>query len=167
MIEKAKAFMNIRDYNKKDSKEIAILLKEFLDYTRKTYDKNILIYNDFITSKKELYSKKLLSNFVTTKDSKFLILEIDSRIVGYIIGFIKTDKFKKLKSIGHIQSFFVSQKYREKNLGKNLYNKLIKWFKKKKCDCLELDVFEGNNKTISMYRKWGFKENSVQMKKKL
>lgn len=159
--------MKIRVFLKKDSKELSRLLKEFLSYTRKYYSKRVLEFDNYTNSRKISYIKEILNNFKNQKHSRFLIAEEESKIVGYIMGVVDKNPDKVMKKSGHIKSFFVSEKSREKGVGKKLYLSLVDWFKKQKCDHLELDVFDGNEKTISMYKKWGFKENLIKLKKRL
>ena len=159
--------MKIRVFLKKDSKELSRLLKEFLSYTRKYYSKRVLEFDNYTNSRKISYIKEILNNFKNQKHSRFLIAEEESKIVGYIIGVVDKNPNRVMKKSGHIKSFFVSEKSREKGVGKKLYLSLVDWFKKQKCDHLELDVFDGNEKTISMYKKWGFKDEYTEMWKEI
>ena len=159
--------MIVREYNNKDSKGMENLLKEFLEYTRKAYSRKVLEFDDFIDSKKNSYAKDILKHFKKLKKSKIFVAEEGNQVIGYIVGNITKNNSIVMKKEGHIFSYFVSRKYRGKGVGKELYNKLVKWFKKQKCDHLSLDVYEGNEKSYAMYRKWGFKEVHTRMKKKL
>ncbi|PLW80239.1 hypothetical protein C0585_03745 [Candidatus Woesearchaeota archaeon] len=159
--------MKIRLFKDKDKKQIENLIEEFLDYTRESYAKEVLLFNDYTNSQKKTYVKKILEEFQNKKNSQFLIAEKDSKTIGFILGFVERKPYTIKKRSGHILSFFVSEKNRNDQIGKNLYNKLVEWFIKQKCDHLELDVYKGNDKSIEIYKKWGFKENLVKMKKEL
>lgn len=158
--------MKIRNYKKSDHKQVIGLLDEFLIYKRETYGKEILEFDDHIDKKKEKYIKSILKSF-EKKDSHFLVAENDEKVIGYIIGKTALNEYKIRNNTGHIQSFYVTKKYRGTGVGKELYNALIKWFKTKKCDNLELDVYATNKKSVNIYEKWGFKPITIQMKRKL
>lgn len=158
--------MRIRDYKKSDHKQILRLLAEFLIYKRETYGKEALEFDNHIDKKRERYIKSILKSF-ENKDSHFLVAEDDEKIIGYIIGKTALNEYKIKNKAGHIQSFYVMKKYRGTGVGKELYNSLIKWFKEKKCDHLDLDVYATNKKSVNIYKKWGFKPITIQMKKKL
>ncbi|MFT4250060.1 MAG: GNAT family N-acetyltransferase [Candidatus Woesearchaeota archaeon] len=159
--------MSVELFHKKYSEDICALLKEFLEYTREAYSVQVLEFDNYIDSKQDTYAQELLSSFVELKKSRFLIAHHNSEVVGYIVGSIEKKPNKVMKKSGYIHSFFVTKKYRGAGLGKQLYDSLVDWFKKQRCDHLELSVFDGNQKTISTYKKWGFKENAIKMKKKL
>lgn len=159
--------MKIRQFKKEDSREMESIIKEFLDYARKTYSKKALEFENFPDSRKNPYAREILRYFQALKNSRFLVAEGGAGIAGYIVGCTEKNKNRVAKKSGHIKSFFVSGECRGKGVGKQLYNALVDWFKKQKCDHLEIDVYKGNKKTISMYKKWGFKENLIKMKKRL
>lgn len=159
--------INIREYQETDSEAVTDLLKEFLSYTKKQYDKEVLEFETFSDADKDAYAKNLHASFTNIENSHFLIAENQENIIGYILGCIQTQEFKVCKKTGYIQSFFVSQNNRGAGIGKKLYSALTNWFAKHGCDSLELNVYAGNTATIETYKKWGFKLNSLKMKKKL
>ena len=48
-----------------------------------------------------------------------------------------------------------------------LWDSLMKWFKEKKCNRLELDVYTTNKHAIDVYHNMGFVDRAVSMTKKL
>jgi ribosomal protein S18 acetylase RimI-like enzyme len=158
--------MKIRRFRKEDAGAVSELLNEFLDYTKKSYSGHVLDIDGFMDSKKQKIIKKFMDWFINQKHKRLLVVE-DEHIVGYIFGYVEKIPDKKMTKAGHIGSFFVSNKYRRKGVGKELYNSLVDWFREQKCDHLEIDVHHGNTKTLSMYKRWGFKETLIKLKKKL
>ena len=159
--------MIIRTYKQSDKEQLLKLLDEFYLYTRKNYSKDALRFDDYIDTKKEAYKKDILKWFLELKKSKFLVAEDQVDIIGFICGKLKDKNDKIVKQQGgHIESFFVTKKYRSKGVGKSLYNEILKWFKSKKCDFAELVVYDGNS-SKEIYEKWGFSVSSYKMKKEL
>ena len=158
--------MKIRLYNKKDLYQLKKLLEEFLKYTQKSYSNETRKFSRTIKNKEKLYVNSYVKKFTQLKRSRFFVVEDEGKLVAYILGSIQTNNFEKDKLRGHIESVFVSKDFRNKKLGKELYLKLIEWFKKQGCTQLILEVAEGNP-AIKVYKKWGFKTTRREMKKKL
>lgn len=159
--------MKIRLFRKEDSTQLISLINEFLEYTTKSYSKQALEFAKFKPSKKHAYSKNILKYFSELHHSRFLVAVEGTKIIGYVMGAIESNPHVIKSKAGSIKSFFVTKEFRGKGIGKQLNKALVEWFKKKKCDHLELDVYDGNKKTISMYKKWGFKEVLIKLKKKI
>ncbi len=159
--------MKIRKYDQNDSAKMISLLDEFIDYTKKSYSKHVLEFESVVEDKRKDFSKQILDYFKGMKKSLFLVAE-DDELRGYIVGYVdKKNSNKKMQKAGHIKSFFVSGSYRGKGVGKNLYLQFVDWCKDQGCDHVSLEVFDGNEDTIDMYKRWGFKPNLIKMKRKI
>lgn len=106
-----------------------------------------------------LYSKPL--------HTMIFVAEKESILVGYIYGRILLRSDRVLDRIGFIEDWFVLKKNRKQSVGKLLWTKLISWFKKKKCNGLELNSFTRNKKALSLYNQMGFVEKFVTLMKKI
>ena len=159
--------IKIRMYNAGDKEALQALFTEFLGYKKKSYDKKAFAFDDILTSKKKAYVKKITGAFTTTPNSNLFVAEESNKAVGYIFGSVQEYSFRKMSKAGHIRHFFVSQNSRNKGAGKRLFTALAQWLKKQGCAALVTDVFSGNTKTLSLYRKWGFLETKVKMKRKI
>jgi ribosomal protein S18 acetylase RimI-like enzyme len=122
--------MEICSYQKKDLQKVSLLLKEFLEYTRKSYSKDVLEFENYVEKDKEKYIVQILNYFINLENSYFLVAKDGQNILGYIVGYIVEKPYNVLHKTGHIQSFFVSKKSRSLGVGKKLYDSLIEWFKK-------------------------------------
>jgi ribosomal-protein-alanine N-acetyltransferase len=85
----------------------------------------------------------------------FLVVQHDNIVVGYIIFWIRYE------DEGHIISLAVDEKYRKKNMGRELVNYAIDIFIK--CDVREikLEVRIKNKGARKFYKKIGFEEKEV------
>lgn len=61
----------------------------------------------------------------------------------------------------------VTDRYRSRGIGKQLYDKLIDKFLEIGCKSLALEVFYDNSESVQLYKKIGFAEDSMFMKKLL
>lgn len=73
--------------------------------------------------------------------------------------------FEPLRQI-HISSVFVEDEYRKKGIGKKLIDEFIKIGKENGCHEAELNVIL-NNPAYSLYKKEGFKEFRINMRKNI
>jgi len=136
-------------------------------------------YNEYLwslLSKKESFFKKPKKNFkyyirksliqmISNNKHRILVLEIDGKIVGSISGWInyhKNSLFEDSCRIGTLGYLMVIKNYRNKGLSSLLKTEIFKWFKKRKCDFIVLDV-NTNNPAKNIYNKWAFKKYSEKM----
>jgi ribosomal protein S18 acetylase RimI-like enzyme len=115
-----------------------------------------------------LASKKELLQEITEKNTIYLVAQIDEKIIGYIRGeFLeKKDPFFKPIKIGYLHALVVLKKWRGFGIASRLNSEVEKWFKKKGCSQVHLEVFEHNN-AIKIYKSWGYKIFINKMSKKL
>jgi ribosomal protein S18 acetylase RimI-like enzyme len=141
----------IRKARKKDLKTISQLLKKAYaepPYKEKWTDKNALL--------------RVEEDF---ENGVIFILDINKEIVGFITIEIKiSEKDKK----GYIADFAINKKFRGKDYGRMLYDKIEDYFKKKGIKKMEL-MASNESKAFKIYKKWGFEvlEDFIYMTKKL
>lgn len=103
------------------------------------------------------YSQNYLKScLVNTKRQKTWLAFADNEIVGSITCTLLNKKEAELTG------FYVSPKYQGRGIGKKLYQKAIDFAGKMD---LILDTYAHNIKTISMYKKWGWKLDASRGKK--
>jgi ribosomal protein S18 acetylase RimI-like enzyme len=97
-------------------------------------------------------------------DSKFLIAELGSEVVGYA-----RLKFGSAPSaIGgqrpvEIVRFYTCKEWIGKGIGAQLMESCLKEARQEGCDVVWLDVWAHNPRAIAFYRKWGFVEVGTQI----
>ncbi|MBD3304218.1 GNAT family N-acetyltransferase [Candidatus Woesearchaeota archaeon] len=113
-------------------------------------------------------TKKELLRELRQKDSLYLVAEKDGELVGYIRGeiFNVKDPFFKPQKIGYLHAMVTKKEYRSKGVSNKLYAEMLKWFKKKKCAAVSLEVF-ATNPAVKVYKKWGYKIATYKMWKKI
>ncbi len=159
----------IRKIQKSDYLEMTRLLREFMeDYNAKQVFKGIqsdyMKYKD-IGAQISKGAKTYCQNKSPKKTT--LVFEENNKLLGYISGEIKTDNKKIMSSIGYIDDWFVSKKYRGQKIGKRLYNQMIKFFKEHAIKIIMLGVFNQNKATYKLYEKMGFKPLDTTLLKRL
>lgn len=156
----------IREYAPEDIKMVKQCIYELLEddsvrqpYYWQTPEKAI----------KDGYLEYML-RWVSKSNGKFFVAEIKGIVVGYIIIIIDDDKDSspciKIKHLGYILDFVVLHKYRKQGIGKKLLDSAEQYLKSQNCGYVSLDFTTGNP-AFGFYKKYGYKECSTNMKKKL
>ena len=145
-----------------DNLELQVALREIGDCVIRRCDPSDLIPVMEINMKTlpEHYSDYFYESLLAELPESFLVAEVNSRLVGYIM--CKTEygfsNFKKLGFVkkGHVVSVAVLEEQRKKGIGRALIEEAIAGAKIKKADELYLEVRCSNNEAVKLYEKIGF-----------
>ena len=148
----------------RDVSEIVKLGEELWSY----HDKRFKVCQIFNKRKKS--AGKLLSNFVKkqikSRNGLVLVAE-DEKIFAYCICFIKKNSpIFAIEKVGYISDLFVEDKYRGKKISSGFNRQAAKWFKGK-VKIIEIAAYPPNKRAVSIYRKWGFKDYHLALRKKI
>ncbi len=80
-------------------------------------------------------------------------------IVGFSAANMEGDE-------GFIKDLFVCEKYRGEQLGKKLFDYVLKWLESNGCKKVNVHVSIGNEKVIHFYEKFGFKNTGYTLIRK-
>jgi len=116
-----------RDVNK--------IIPVFKDYEKASVSYLPKKYKSMRNKKKPLnkHIKIALLKDIKQKNSRFLIMEDNKKIVGYIFGEIRKDKhplFKRPKT-GELNDIAVLKTYQGTGIAGKLWKELLNWFEKK------------------------------------
>jgi ribosomal protein S18 acetylase RimI-like enzyme len=154
----------IRKLEEKDKDQMRKLMKEFwMDYTR----------SEMLSPQLREYAE--LRDYEATIETELdwylkefsYVAEENGKLVGYIIGTIKEKKHRKLARSGYIEEFFVTEAKRKQGIGKQLFDTLVKDYKERSCDILEISAFAENKEAIDLYKRYGFLEREVSFVRKI
>lgn len=117
----------------------------------------------------KIYADNLLKK-ITEKKGIIYMAEFENIPVGMIAGiieeFTKNDEIECISSKpARILELIVSEKYRGKNIGSLLMNKIEEYFQIQGCDIVRVEVFEPNKKTHNFYQKLGYNDRVIDMVK--
>lgn len=108
------------------------------------------------------YAKK---NFSSGK-AAFFVAEEKGKLVAYSLLVIeKNIPLYKVKEFGYMSDLFVKPKFRGKGISSLLHKAALKWFKSKKIRYIEIRVHATNKKAHKIYKKWGFTDFQIRLRK--
>ena len=152
--------IKIRKANLKDLNQILEISKLLLDF-HNDLDSYYTIYTKYEDHKK-YYNDQLKK-----KNVIYFVAEINKEIVGLASGYIISIPKTKAPKIGVLVSNFVKDKFRNQGIGKKLLDARVEWFKKNGVTFLEMNVDTRNKKALSIWKKYGFKDYQIKLKKEI
>lgn len=94
------------------------------------------------------------------------ILEDEENIVGFVVGKISNENDRVLDKIGNVEELFVTEKARGQKLGQQLMEKILTVFKDEGCKVIRTSAYANNTAALSLYRKFGFIDESIELSRK-
>ena len=137
--------IKIRKAKKSDSKDILRLITELAEFEK---------LNPPDKSANKRLKKDAFSN---NPSFKILLADNGKESIGYAFYFFTYSSFMARKTL-YLEDIFVSDRYRNKGIGKMLFEKLISIAKESDCARMEWVVLDWNINAIKFYDKLGAKE---------
>jgi ribosomal protein S18 acetylase RimI-like enzyme len=96
---------------------------------------------------------------------RLLVAEYNNKIIGYALGSLKLRApVLKVRRVGRINDLFVKSGFRRQKVGKKLFSELIKWFRFKKINDVDLGVHVNNEIGKKTWGNYGFKTFKLEQK---
>jgi len=162
--------MIIRKAKLKDVPIIVDLWKEFMKYHDEILIKKNKQIKPHLIKKKNAprIFRKFVRKNILSKNSIVFIVEVGGKPVGYSLNYIKNNiPIFNVGKIGYICDLFVKKEFRGQRMSTKLKNEAINWFKKKSIKYVSITVHNYNEHAHSIYKKWGFFDFHVEMRKKI
>lgn len=112
--------------------------------------------------------KRLLLKRIKDPKQHIVVAEHDDKLVGFLIGeYIKPQAYKRIKRDSEILSLYVDDKYQNNRIGPKLIEDFEKWARVKNCDQIKIEPYYNNERAIKFYKREGYKDYVVMLRKKL
>ena len=112
--------------------------------------------------------RKFIERNIRSNKAVVDIAEVNEEIAGYSLSFIKNiPPVYNLDRIGHISDLYVKKKFRGKGISTMLKDESFRFFKRKGLKYVSIMVQRQNNDAHSIYKKWGFFDFHIDMRRKL
>ncbi len=153
--------MKIRKATTKDLDSILELSNEMMKFYS-NLDDYYEIYSEY-EDHKEYYKEQLKK-----KDTLYVVTEDDNKnIVGFASCYIISMPKTKAPKIGVLVTNFVRKQFRGNGAGTSMLDFRIDWLKKQKVKFLEMNVDARNESALKLWRKNGFVDYQIKLKKVL
>lgn len=159
--------IKIRRVTLKDKLELEKLINEFyiIHNRQKLLPPDILPFMTYKDINKLV--KDTVQDYLTNKKHYVFVAEDNGMLIGYICGQVKKYPDKLFDKGGYIEDWFVSKQYRNRQIGKLLFEQIYDLFKQLKCDHLRLYTFAINKQVLDIYYKMGFKNTFIELSKEI
>lgn len=132
---------NIREIKENEIDILLDLIYEMASYEKLTSD---------VTATKESLEKVIFKE----KTALVRLLEIDDKIIGYLMYFYNVSSFTGSRNL-YIEDIFVKEKYRRNGFGKKCFIYLAKEAMKEDIKRIDWICLDWNQKSLDFYKKMG------------
>lgn len=162
--------IKVRKAKLKDVDNIVILWNEFMEGHDKIVLKKTPQLKQFLIRKKnaaEIFRKFVKKN-IMSKNGMVYLAEANNEPAGYSLVLIKSNiVVYKIKKVGYISDLYVRKDYRKNHISSRFKELAIKWLKENKIKHVSIAVHKENEVAYSIYKKWGFIDYHVELRKKI
>ena len=118
---------------------------------------------DYLENLTKFYTKKIHS-----KNAILLVAENEGKLVGYLLAYIvKEIPIYVIDKTGYIGDIYVLPEYRGRGIATKLKDAAFLWFSEKGINTASIKTRFVNKNAIKIYKKWGFFEYTVSLRKKI
>lgn len=161
--------VSVRRAGVRDVRTVAPITKDLIDYVER-FGKGRKNLRGHFTLKKDF--ERIWGNWagrlISSGQGLLLVGEVDGEIAGYSFGYIKMNMpFRKLARFGYIDDIYVMERYRGLGLSSRLKAEMLRWFRKKGIRYVSIELAHENRRARAIYRKWGFEEHTIEMRRKI
>lgn len=113
----------------------------------------------------EYFSEDLCKSIFDNPIYKIIVAQIDTEIVGYIIGRelqINNDLHNEQKTF-HIEQIGTDEQYKNHGIGKEMFKYLKNYLNDKDFECIQLHVDDRNDAAKHMYFSLGFETEKLTL----
>ena len=161
--------LTIREYNEKDQSALSELVAGLIDHMA------MLDTLKLFKPRKEIDAQKYIAlrlPVVKEEHGKVLLACWDNTPIGYLMATIETlppviETYKFPCKKGVIDALYVVEEFRRKGVSTKLIAEIEQYFREKGCTHSEVGALVVNEQAKGFYRKQGYKEQFVDLMKKL
>ena len=149
--------VNIREAVKGDALRLNEMLSDLIKYEGTKYDPN----TNPETKIKDFFERKIgtLGNYI-------FLAEADKKVVGFICASSNMNGIK-LNLETKINFLFIDEEYRRKGIGTKLLEYYLKYAKEHGVKYVAINHYVDNIESESLYKKFGFKELTIDRRVEL
>ncbi len=105
------------------------------------------------------------AHHITAESSLCLVAELDSRIVGYLAGYLRQASSMRPIRTAELGSVFVLGDVRSQGVGQELAEPFMQWSGEQKAQRVSVTAYASNDGAIRFYRRLGFTPKEVALER--
>lgn len=127
-----------------------------------------LIKHQMMKKDAEKIFRDYLKKHLSSKDAYIQIAFVDKKIAGYNLNYVQSSNpVFVIDKTGYISDLFVKKEYRGLKISSKFKENAFRFFKKKNLNYASIKVWPDNLYAHKIYKKWGFSDIHVEMRKKI
>ncbi len=160
--------MIVRKAKLKEVPAIVELWKEFMRDHDKIFLSKYPQHKKYLRRRKD--APKVMGEFIRknihSKNATVVVAEEKGKLVGYGMIMMKKDPPVYVENTNaYITDLFVKRQHRGKKISSEIKDALLQWAQEKGEHIISLNAFVVNTHARNVYKKWGLKEFSVNLRK--
>ncbi len=167
--------IRIRKFKESDSAMLAHMFEDFQDSIASTDDLHELARKVKVARSGYgmIYLKNKLMEIRRNRGIFYVAETSEEKIVGFVIAVVreltKIDRIEQKRPMitGEITELYVDKSQRGRGLGKKLMKEAEAFLRSKRCGYARLWVFEPNRRARDFYRRIGYRDRNILMRKQL
>ena len=151
--------ITIRKANIVDLKTIQTLNLKLFEKENKEFDESLDVKWTFSEEGTKYFLDRITRGFA-------IIAESNNAPVGYLVGGeAESPSYRTIEKIAEIDNMFVLEEFRQKGIGKKLFDAFLEWCRKNGYQKLKVEASAKNKGAIGFYKKLGFSDYTVSLEK--
>lgn len=151
--------MIIRNFSRNDISAIAGLMRRMADFHH-------ALNSEYKAGEEYRNLEEEIEGWLSEPNILVFLAEENGKAVGYMrISVEPAPAYLNEKKIGMVDDVFVDGAYRRQGMAEALFTKAREWFSKKGVHSIELNADVHNEGAIALWKKLGFEERKLRMRK--
>ncbi len=160
----------VRKAKLEDVPKIVEMWKEFMKYHDEVATKKERKLREHLRKRENahLLFRRYVEKSARSENSVIHLAYVDGRLAGYSILHIKDNvPVFRIRKLGYMSDLFVREGFRGFGIASKLKEEAFRWFRRKGIRYVSIAVLKNNEYAHSIYRKWGFFDYKIEMRRKI
>lgn len=105
------------------------------------------------------------SKHIVAGDSLTLVAEVDEKITGYLVGYLRQSNSLRPVRMAELESMFVTLSERSRGVGQQLVGAFLEWSRERNAERVSVTAFASNEGAIRFYKRCGFEPHKLALER--
>lgn len=104
-------------------------------------------------------------DYLDADTSKVLVAEMDGRIVGYLVGYVRGPSSLRPIRSAALESMYVFSEVRSQGVGQQLVEAFLTWCEERGAERVSVTAYASNDGAIRFYERLGFRPKELSLER--